>query len=104
MNRKGFTLIEVLISLLILAMVSGFFVLFFKVSIYSRNNSRNYFAALNLAQGKMEELRAEPFDSLKSDGNQLIVNNISSDLKEITITLNWNIKKPPIILYTMRAR
>ena len=93
-----------MVSLLLLAMVSGFFVYFFRLSIYSLNNSRKYFSALDLAQQKMEELRSSSFDSLKSDGDQVIVNNINSDLKEMTFTLNWDAKKPAIILYTMRAR
>ena len=93
-----------MVSLLLLALVSGFFVYFFRLSIYSQNNSRKYFAALDLAQQQMEELRSRPFDSLKSDGDQVIVNNINLDLKEITFTFNWEAKKPAIILYTMRAR
>lgn len=103
-DKRGFTLIEVMISLLILAAVSGYFVYFFRTSIYSQNNANALFAALNKAQEKMEEERALPFEEIKSDGAQFEVKDISSDLKEITFTLSWNSKRPPIVLYTMRAR
>jgi prepilin-type N-terminal cleavage/methylation domain-containing protein len=107
--RRGFTLIEVVVSLSILVLISSFFFYFFKTGIETQKYSRDYFAALNLAQQTIEEIKSASFEALTSrifagNNGQITVKNINSDLREITLTLIWNPKRHPIELYTLRAR
>jgi len=108
-GRQGFTLIEVVVSLSILVLISSFFFYFFKTGIETQKYSRDYFAALNLAQQTMEELKATSFEAITSrafaqNKGQIIVKDINSNLREITLTYNWNPKRRLIELYTLRAR
>jgi len=107
--KKGFTLIEVVVSLSILIALSSFLFYFFKTGIETQKYSRDYFRALNLAQQTMEEIRATSFEALAGGsfaGNKgwIIVKDIDSNLREISLTLTFSPNRRPIELYTLRAR
>ncbi len=103
MKRNGFTLIETLIALLILAFallaLAGLMVT------TTRNNSfgGHMTEAATLAQDKLEELRATPFDSIVSyhdtmtgsqgihySRNWTVALNPAGNLKTITLTIAWS--------------
>ena len=105
LNSKGFTLIEVLISLVILAI--SLLALAGLMTTTTRNTASGgrLTEAATFAQDKLEELRAMPWNSLipgsvntdnpaGSTGIQYIrtyrVNQLNPSLKELEITINWN--------------
>lgn len=107
--KKGFTLIEVVVSLSILIALSAFLFYFFKTGIETQKLSGDYFRALNLAQQTMEEIRATSFEalaggSIADNKGQITIKNIDSNLREISLTLTWSPNRQPIELYTLRAR
>ena len=109
-NKNGFTLVEVLIALAILAIgllaLAGLQV----VVIKGNAASKNLTSAVILAEAKMEELKGKGFRNLRNDSFQDPNNPISeigekggifmrswvignylgsADMKEITVTLTW---------------
>lgn len=106
LKSNGFTLIEVLIALVILAI--SLLALAGLMTTTTKNNSTGgrITEAATLAQDKLEELRALPWDSIPVDeadsdtpesrpGVQYErswvanLNNLNSDIKEIQITISW---------------
>jgi type IV pilus assembly protein PilV len=105
LNSKGFTLIEVLISLVILAI--SLLALAGLMTTSTRNNASGgrLTEAATYAQDKLEELRAMPWDSIPlnqtSDSPMsrpgvqydrswiASLNALNPDIKEIQITIRW---------------
>ncbi|HTY12812.1 MAG TPA: type II secretion system protein [Candidatus Omnitrophota bacterium] len=109
MRRRGFTLVEAVVSFALLAILISSSVYLVKNAMGTRQLTGELCAAMDLAQTAMEELRSRPFESVGGSsfagGNgNISVRSITSDLKEIKLTLYWNAKHPPIELYTMRSR
>ncbi|MBI5700319.1 prepilin-type N-terminal cleavage/methylation domain-containing protein [Candidatus Saganbacteria bacterium] len=109
MRKKGFTLIETLISLCILAVVAISFSYLFVSSMQSANETENYAKALYLAESKMEELRSKNFSEINSSsfdsGNgQTVVSPVTYDLLEIHLSYNWMKNRKPIEFYSMRSK
>jgi len=105
--KKGFTLIEILVSFSILILISSAFFYFFKAGMDRQINSRDFFASLNRAQEIMEELRAEPFAEVISKTwpeGQIKVTPVTANLKEILLTLTRPTPHPPLIIYTLRSK
>jgi len=100
---NGFTLIEVLISAAILTTILASFAYLTKTGVASISTNKEYLKALNMAQSKMEEIRATQFDQIKN-GSGVMVRNVSSDLLEIKIISPWREDKPPIELITLRSK
>jgi len=108
LNSKGFTLIEVLVALVILAV--SLLALAGLMTTTTKNNASggHLTEAATFAQDKLEELRAMPWNSLipgsvntdlvpnppGSTGIQYTrtyrVNQLNPSLKELEITINWN--------------
>jgi prepilin-type N-terminal cleavage/methylation domain-containing protein len=103
MNSKGFTLIEILISLAILSLsllaLAGLMV------VTTKNNSfgGHLTEAVTFAQDKLEELRAINWSNIvsgsdsKEGATKIVYNrswNVSTNggIKTITITVDWNDK------------
>ncbi len=108
-NREGFTLIEAAISVAILLITIASSVYLMKNIMATKWNAQRFYGQINLAQGKMEELRSQPFDNLTNGTfdngrGRIEVKDITSDLKEISLTLFWDAGKRPIALYTMRSK
>lgn len=123
MNSKGFSLIEVLIGLIILAIgllaIAGMQI----TAIRGNDFSKNLTQATVLAQDRMEILKNRPFTH--SDLNQgtylegvitntiftrsYVVTNLGSTMKMITVTVTWpnnnNPSNPHVVrLETIRAK
>ncbi|SHG66440.1 prepilin-type N-terminal cleavage/methylation domain-containing protein [Thermosyntropha lipolytica DSM 11003] len=67
-NEKGFTLLEVLLAILILGLIVASLAPVLVFSAQSSEYSRAKIAALNLANKKMEEIRALPFNEIGTEG------------------------------------
>lgn len=109
-NLKGFTLIEILVSLVILSFsllaLAGLMVT------TTRNNSfgGRVTEAATFAQDKLEEFRAIPWGSVLSgtdnktgshnlnyQRNWAVVTSADGNLKTITISINWTDRNPHTI-------
>ena len=100
-SKKGVSLIEVMIAVLISAivMLGGSF--FFVASTSQINLREQYRAASRLASQKLEEVKAVDYDTvaegevadsvtLKSSSyNRNVVTKDIGSLKEVTVTVNW---------------
>lgn len=100
MNNKGFSLLEVLIGLVILAIgllaIAGMQITAIKGNYFSSSLTQ----ATILAQDKMEELKNLPYASLSSGTDtktvsgtiftrQFTVVNTTNTMKTITVTVQW---------------
>jgi prepilin-type N-terminal cleavage/methylation domain-containing protein len=63
-NEKGLTLVEVLVAAVILGIIAVGLLTAFDVNKRLAAGARQKVKAVNLAQGKLEELRAVPYDNL----------------------------------------
>jgi len=64
-NRKGFTLIEVVISMVVIAIIMYSVIAVFITAGVRGVNVEVFTVAQSLAEGKMEEVMALPFDSIQ---------------------------------------
>ena len=88
MNRKGFTLIEILVAgALFITIIGGFNYLLKTAGAQSRAAAK-LSAAVNLARGEMEKLRARPG---------------TDELEAIEVTVRWDARKPPVHLISLRS-
>ncbi|MEM4245089.1 MAG: prepilin-type N-terminal cleavage/methylation domain-containing protein [Candidatus Nanoarchaeia archaeon] len=103
MNKKGFSLIEVMIAMLILAIA-----LLALAGLMAKATFNNAFGghmteAVTFAQDKLEEFRSVSWDNIPEGVNTDQVNGstgisysrrwnvvMNGDMKTITITINWN--------------
>ncbi|KAF0135062.1 MAG: hypothetical protein FD145_200 [Candidatus Saganbacteria bacterium] len=102
-RQRGFTIIESLISIMLILILSSAFVLYFKSASAMHKRSLRFANSINYAQFIMEELRSQPFDSLAGKNitnGKIVIRDISSDLKEIILYID----KPAFEIYTLRAR
>ncbi len=105
LKRKGFTLMELMLSAAILALaLTGIVALFLQCMILNEAN-RNSVIALSHAQFAMEEIKNTPFGGITSSvwdsaavtskglsplGNESITINVTgTDLLDVTATVNW---------------
>ena len=114
--ENGFTLLEILITILILGI--SVFAIFqaFSTGVLSSTDVENTDLALNLAQAKMEELRNTAFASLASSGStadpnfpnfNTTVSVTGTDPKTVEVTVAWNVQgqasSTSVVLTTLRA-
>ena len=114
--ENGFTLLEILITILILGI--SVFAVFqaFSTGLLSSTDVENTDLALNLAQAKMEELRNTAFASLASSGStadpnfpnfNTTVSVTGTDPKTVEVTVAWNVQgqasSTSVVLTTLRA-
>jgi len=119
--RKGFTLIEVMLSILILAIVMIGGAAFFLYGSSQIRMSKHSRLALELAGEKIEELRAVGFSGLADETeNGLPLGNFTAvrqtkvvgidedkdgivDYKKVTVTVSWNEGSTPeaVVLVTL---
>ena len=102
-NRRGFSLIEVIVSIFVLGTMLVFFASSFSVNRLSRDMQRQDIA-LRIIKQKMEELRALTYTGLPANGtfsNSLLssltngvgsttVSDYSATLKQATVGVSWN--------------
>lgn len=99
---KGFTLLEVLIATVIFTV--GVIVLIWALNsgIYAVSDIENVDLALNIAQGKMEEIKNTAFAGLSDSGPATDVNfpvftttvNVAEaqNPMQVDVTVNWDVK------------
>jgi len=101
-NKKGFTLLEVVISI---AIIAGLFMLYIAVigNIYLAKTVRQKDIALKIASHKIEELRANGYDSLPATGSfsdnnlsslnsgtgSMTISDYNSSTKQVQVTVSW---------------
>jgi type IV pilus assembly protein PilV len=98
-NQSGFTLIEVIISIFILAVVLLAISSLVCSIMRSNSQSRELTAATTLAQDKLESLRQRSFSSLTPGSDSVRLGNIdyirqwavavTGNIAIITVKLNW---------------
>lgn len=111
MNKQGFSLIELLISLLVLVCLVSAFSFVFGYVKFQITKSTSLSQATLLIQSEMEKLRRRPFallattsaSSFAGGKGQIMVAPISVDLIRIQINYNYNPPSAPIKLYTLRS-
>lgn len=107
--KRGFTLIEIIVALCLLAIIAAAFSFFFNSGIKNLLSTQEFTAALNSAQAQMEGIRAKGFEEIKDQTfdngrGKIAVRPIAYDLLEIRLTLNWKEGRKPIEFVTARAK
>ena len=107
--RKGFTLIELIVSLCLLTIIATAFSGFFQAGISRLADTQEFARALNSSQAQMEALRAKSFDALKDTSfengrGNIRVRPVTHNLVEIRLTLDWKEGRKPLEFISMRAK
>jgi len=100
-SRNGFTLLEIIITMVILSL--GILVLSqaFSMGMLASRDVENVDLALNIAQAKMEEIRNTSFSNIGSSGptNDSNFSNFTTtitvtgtDPKQVGVTVAWNVQ------------
>ena len=107
MKSKGFTLIEILVALIILA-ISLLALAGLMVTTTTNNSYGGHLTeATTFAQDRLEELRATAWNNIVSGADTrtgangivytrtwTVATNVGGNLRTIAITINWNDKGP----------
>lgn len=110
LNKKGLTLVEVMIALVVLLIVSLALMQTALVSIDSNMTNVLRDEAVNIAEITMNEARNTPFNSLVGTSNTTVLRNfrnianfqynvtrtvtdLNSDNKQVNITVTWEWKE-----------
>jgi prepilin-type N-terminal cleavage/methylation domain-containing protein len=101
--RRGFTLIEVLITLALLTAIGGTFLFFFKAGLNTQADADEFFKALNACRTELEELRATPWSELRSSTHISLV-PVTYDLYQVRLTYDWHSGRKPIEIVTLRSK
>ena len=113
-RKSGFTLLEVLLTLVLLTVGVTFLSQAFSTGMLASTDVENVDLASNIAQAKMEELKNTSFAGLSSSGPtadanfsnfNVTVSVTGTDPKQIDVTVSWNVQggSPSIKLTTLRA-
>ena len=108
LSKKGFSLIELMVAVAILAIaVLGIF-LAFSSAWMGMAEGRDITVATNYARGEMEAIKNKPFETLSTEEttnyegkfsistsitNEIIDGEARTDLKRVTTTVSWERRK-----------
>lgn len=96
-------MIEVLVALMILALIGGTFLFFFKAGLNAQADADEFFAALNAGQMELEELRATPWAELRHTRHITLV-PVTYDLYQVKLSYDWHPGRKPIEIVTLRSK
>jgi len=99
-NRKGFTLLEMMLVILFIGVGFLSILQLMVANLAAEKDIESTYLAMNIAAGKMEQLANLPFNSIVSEntvevtdfpGYYQFVNVVSAEasLKQITVRLSW---------------
>ena len=105
-QQSGFTLIEVLVGLLVLGLAAGATAMTMQSTANYLSENRQAVAAIALAQGVMEEVRAQPFDEIESGSKPANAEGVSvfwlvaadtpeKGMKRVSVKASWFWKGVP---------
>lgn len=104
-SEKGFTLIEVMVALVVLALITMPLLRMFTQSVFSTVNLGNKTTAVSIAKSLVEEAR---LDLASVSGNKVIdgknfnytvVVEVENQLHKITATVEWDGERYTIVTY-----
>ncbi len=102
-DRKGFTLLEVLLAVVLMVTGSVFLLQAIGTGLFSGGVNESELIAYNLAAEKMESLENTAYASIVNEAKaavsgfpsfqrQVAVTTPQTDLKQITVTTYWTVK------------
>jgi prepilin-type N-terminal cleavage/methylation domain-containing protein len=112
LNKKGFTLVELLVAASLFLSAAVAFSYFLKATIKTAARAKDYNLAVHALQAKKEELLGVAFQNLIAlngssfaDGaGKIFVTPALADLVNVKLVLSWDTKKAPLRLYTLRSK
>lgn len=97
-RRGGFTLVEILISILIAGTALAGLALAFSAGLAAVKATRETYTAIQAAQQDIENMRNTPFDGIQThsfsipplmtDGTA-VVESLATDMKKVSINISW---------------
>jgi prepilin-type N-terminal cleavage/methylation domain-containing protein len=111
LNKKGFTLVELLVAAGLFLVATFAFGHLLKIGLDSIESAARLNQATYALQAEMEEIRTLPFEQLAAlngrafaEGlGEIFVTPVLADLVSVKLELEWDPKKSPLILYTLRS-
>ena len=112
MNKKGFTLVELLIAASLFLAATLAFGYLLKLGLLSVENATKLNHAAYALQTKMEELRSLPFEDVERQNGgsfaagkgKVQVAPALANLVSIKIELEWDPRRAPLKLYALRSK
>jgi len=101
--RKGFTLLEMLISIVVLTVGIVALVRMFNVGVFAVVEMEKEAVALNLARAKVEEVKDMSFGDIGDEARaaifgfsgfeqEVVVSLVDTNLKQVDVTVYWTTK------------
>jgi prepilin-type N-terminal cleavage/methylation domain-containing protein len=111
LNKKGFTLVELLVAATIFLVATFAFAYLLKIGMASVQNTARLNLAIYSLQAQAEEMRSLPFSSLVSlngrsfaqGKGKISVIPAVTDLLKIELELEWDPNKIPLKITTLRS-
>ena len=103
-TKLGFTLLEIIITIVLFTLGIVAIVGALSIALVGSDDAENTTIAINLAQGRLEEIRNLDFDAGIADEakagvagfsrfqRQVVVTEPETDLKQVTVTIYWTPK------------
>jgi prepilin-type N-terminal cleavage/methylation domain-containing protein len=112
LNKRGFTLIELLVAAALFLLAVYAFSCLLKMGMATVDTASRLNHAVYAIQAKKEEIFSLPFNQLPSlhattfanGAGKISVMSVLSDLVNIELELEWDPKRIPLKLYTLRSK
>lgn len=104
MSKKGYTLIEIIITVTILTLITVPICTLLTQSVYSNIKSKEMIAALGLAQGKIEELKALSFDEIRTRLGEQYEDAVESNNYYFRRSVKIQIEEANLLRITVRIQ
>jgi prepilin-type N-terminal cleavage/methylation domain-containing protein len=104
LSKKGYTLIEIIITVTILTLITVPICTLLTQSVYSNIKSKEMIAALGLAQGKIEELKALSFDEIRTRLGEQYEDAVESNNYYFRRSVKIQIEEANLLRITVRIQ